>query len=73
MDWKIWLAFGVGIFFGACGMALLIGYVSESLRIHQERCKIFSQDLEEVVPFFDSLKVTRIYFGVPVYKKEKSS
>ena len=40
MDLKIWLAFGIGFFLGACGMAALIGYMSlkvEQLRKDTER------------------------------------
>ena len=37
VDLKIWLAFGVGLFIGGCGMAILIGYVESSVKKLREK------------------------------------
>lgn len=49
MNWIIWLAFGIGLIFGACGMAVLIGFLEseierlrrETQRWWEENCQIY--------------------------------
>jgi len=63
MDLKIWLAFGVGLFIGGCGMAILIGYVESSVKKLREDTERWWEENQHLYAMPYARRLPRVFIG----------